>query len=170
QIRKRKNNSNLRTLQQYVDLYRENKEEIIFSEESQRYIPIKFMFKIIYNNKQYKDISANDYSNIYYGRVKIKETQYEGKLKQEFLYFKIIDDVKYHPSFRVDSSYLEIKYNHIYKAYMNGKKEFEVYTTFPFILQKSNKNGQLYFNFGSFEENKEFKYVYNEFDNNSKIR
>ena len=119
---KKENNSNLRTLQQYVDLYRENKEEIIFSEESQRYIPIKFMFKVIYNNKLSKDISPNDYSNIYYGRVKIKETQYEGKLKLEFLYFKIIDDVKYHPSFRVDSSYLESKYNHIYKAYMNGKR------------------------------------------------
>lgn len=170
QMKKRKNNSNLRTLQQYVDLYRENKEEIIFSEESQRYIPIKFMFKVIYNNKLSKDISPNDYSNIYYGRVKIKETQYEGKLKLEFLYFKIIDDVKYHPSFRVDSSYLESKYNHIYKAYMNGKKEFEVYTTFPFILQKSNTNGQLYLNFCSFEENEELKCGSEEFNNNFIIR
>ena len=71
QMKKRKNNSNLRTLQQYVDLYRENKEEIIFSEESQRYIPIKFMFKVIYNNKLSKDISPNDYSNIYYGRISL---------------------------------------------------------------------------------------------------
>ena len=170
QIRKRKNNSNLRTLQQYVDLYRENKEEIIFSEESQRYIPNKFMFKVIYNNKLSEDISPNDYSNIYYGRVKIKETKYKEKLSMKFLYFKIIDGVKYHPSFKIDSSYLESKYNHVYKAFMNGKKEFEVYTTFPFILQNGNEDGRVYLNFSSFEANEEVKCDSEEFDNNFIIR
>lgn len=165
--KKRKTNNHLKNLRQLVDLFIEDKEERVFSEESKSYIPIKYMFKPIYRNKLYDEISSNDYSQIYYGKVKLKATSYEDKLKIEFLYFKPIEDVKYNPSFSVERSYLEEKYNAIYKAYKEkGITDFEVYTTFPFVLQKSNTNGKLYLNFASFEEENELTCYSEEFDNN----
>ncbi|SUM53562.1 Uncharacterised protein [Staphylococcus epidermidis] len=167
---KRKYNTNMWALQQLVDLYREDKETIVFSEETKRRIPVKYMFKVMYNNRMYEDISKNDLSYIYYGKVKIKETSYENTLRLEFIYFKMIDGIKYYPSFKIKRDYLENNYNDIYKAYKNGKIEFDVYTTFSFILQKSNANGQLYLNFASFEENVELECESKEFENNFLIK
>ncbi|MEB7435268.1 hypothetical protein [Staphylococcus pasteuri] len=170
QASKRKINTNIQTLQQLVDIYNEDKEKLVYSEETKRHIPIKFMFKVIFKNRMYEEISENDLSNIYYGKIEIQNTKYADFLKLQFECFKFIDNVKYYPSFRIDRNYLETKYNNIYKAYKNGETEFYVYTTFPFILQRSNSNGQLYLNFASFEKGEEIKCNSEEFDNNFLIR
>lgn len=147
-LKNKKVRNHLGTLQSHVELYEYNENERIFSQTSKKFIPIKFMFKSISNNKLFKDIKSNKYIFIYYGKAYLNK-QEDDKVRIQFKNSVRVNQERFKPSFFIELSYLENEYSEIYEEFINGDASlFNIYTTLPFIIKENND--QTYLNLSSF--------------------
>lgn len=135
----------LNTLQEHVELFIDNPEFKVLQKNSSKGFPIKYMFKNIYRNVLYKDLSQKSYLNIYMDKAFLSKTSNEKVLAIRFRTKVRIEGDDYKPSMIISKDYFENEYEDIYADFISGNQlEFDVYTTLPFRMNGS------YLNFSSY--------------------
>lgn len=140
----------LETLQDHVQMYESDPDFKIISGESQKQIPIKYMFRSIISNNVYEKRN-NKYPCIYYGDAYLQSVNDKEKIRVQFSKeIKLGENECIRPSFFIEKKHLEDEYPDIYEKRVNqNKKRFRVYTTLP--LKKVVSNNITYLNLASFD-------------------
>lgn len=164
-LKQYKTNEKLKTLQDHVQIFESNPEFKIISGESQKQIPVKFMFRFITSNNIYEKRN-NKYPYIYYGNAYLQSINDKTKIRVQFINkIKLSENEWVCPSFFIEKKFLEEEYPNIYEQSENQNKTyFRVYTTLP--LKKVVSNNSTYLNLASFDNAKTLFHTSDELKNN----
>ncbi len=143
----------LKTLQDYVELYKENPDYMITDEATHKKFPIKKMFRYLTFNNLFEKRNGK-YAVIFVDYAYIQDIKDDKKLRVQFMHkVKINNECSIAPSFFIEKKHLENEYPDIYDKKVNqNKSTFKVYTTLPLRLHEAGKN--TYLNLASFDQGK----------------
>ncbi|HHX0046018.1 TPA: hypothetical protein ACU3MR_002536 [Staphylococcus aureus] len=143
----------LNSLQDYVELYKENPDYMITDEATHKKFPIKKMFRYLTFNNLFEKRNEK-YAVIFVDYAYIQDIKDDKKLRVQFMHkVKINNEYSIAPSFFIEKQHLENEYPDIYDKKVNqNKSTFKVYTTLPLRLHEAGKN--TYLNLASFDQGK----------------
>lgn len=141
----------MKKLKEFVEIYESDPNYILNFANSNNSIPIKFLFKRLYQNDFFDPEVKKSKKYFYFSEGKLLKTSKDNILSFHFKDWVKVDGQTYNPSISISEEAMKKAYPDIYSSFINGEKDtFKAYITYPLIVVNVERNNELktYINFG----------------------